>query len=378
MENPRIAWLLTSAFYYWHPMLAALTRRFGDLKAYAANWRGYAAGFENSFAVEIVGRRKVIPILKGSTGYGINFTYLPLNIVSRLLEFKPDVIFSNSFGIWTILALAFKPIARWRVVIAYEGSSPSVDCRNSPLRLAMRRSMVKTADACITNSQAGRIYLTEVLKAPEDRVFVHPYEVPAIASFTQVTAQHSIPEKIKPIFLFVGSLISRKGIDLLLDACAILAERGIDRYTLQIVGDGSDRPGLEQFCQEKQLTDRVEWIGRVDYSELGAYFQQADVFVFPTLEDTWGVVVTEAMLLGKPVLCSQWAGASELIEHGENGWIGDPRDRQTLADLLGQIIENPQQAARMGDRARQTMQRYTPEAAADFLADVVERVNAAY
>ena len=174
MDKPRTAWLLTSAFYYWHPMLSELTRRIPKMTAFVANWRGYAPGFENSFTVDIVGTRKIIPLLKSQTSYGSNFTLLPLNIVGRLLKFKPQVVFSNSFGMWTVLALLLKPLGRWRVVIAYEGSSPGVDYRNSPARLRLRRMMVSMADACITNSQAGQAYLIQCLNAPQRCCFCAP------------------------------------------------------------------------------------------------------------------------------------------------------------------------------------------------------------
>ena len=242
MNNPRIAWLLTSAFYYWHPMLAELAKLFPQMKAFSANWRGYAQGYEESFLFEVVGERKVIPIIKDSKSYGTNFTYLPLNVVNRLFKFKPNVIFSNSFGLWTVLALLFKPLGRWKVVIAYEGSSPGVDYRNSPPRLALRGAMVKAADACITNSQAGKAYLTEVLKTDERRVFVHPYEVPGTNSLevnnTSITNNNQeVASLPRPVFIFVGSVTQRKGLHLLLEACAILAKQACTDYTLQIVGD---------------------------------------------------------------------------------------------------------------------------------------------
>jgi glycosyltransferase involved in cell wall biosynthesis len=372
MENPRIAWLLTSAFYYWHPTLSQIAKIFPQMTAFAANWKGYAPGFEDSFQVEVVGERKVIPILKNSKSYGTNFTYMPLNIVNCLLKFKPNVIFSNSFGVWTILALLLKPLGKWRVVIAYEGSSPGVDYRNSLVRLSVRRNMVRVADACITNSHAGKAYLTEVLNADPHRVFVHPYEVPAANSMLegQQLAKLDFSQYKQPIFIFVGSITPRKGLNFLLKACVILQEQGCHRYTLLVVGDGEQRAELETFTQQKGLGDRVQWLGIVDYGKLGAYFSKADVFVLPTLEDTWGMVVLEAMVLGKPVVCSKWAGASELVMEGENGYCFDPYESNKLAELMRHFIDNPHLAIVMGEKSKQFMEQYTPELAAQFLSKV--------
>ncbi|HEY9659537.1 MAG TPA: glycosyltransferase family 4 protein, partial [Allocoleopsis sp.] len=205
MSSPRIAWLLTSAFYYWHPMLSYLTRLFPYTTAFAAKWQGYAPTFENSFKVDVVGNRKIISLTKSETGYGNNFTWMSLAIVDRLLKFQPQVVFSNSFGMWTALALLFKPIGKWRVVIAYEGSSPSVDYCNSPWRLRLRRAMVRAADACITNSGAGKTYLIQKIGARSDQVFVQPYEVPcADALFDSDPFNSGNPLNLQhPTFLFV-------------------------------------------------------------------------------------------------------------------------------------------------------------------------------
>jgi len=376
IDNSHIAWLLTSAFFYWQSPMKSFSKLFPQTTVFTSRWHGFAPGLEDSFRVQIVGKRKVISLSKSSTGYGNNFTYLPLKIIIHLLRFKPQVIFSNAFGVWTLLVLLFKPIGKWHIVIAHEGSSPSVDYRNSPLRLWLRRAMVKAADACITNAHAGKNYLTKILYAPENHVFVHPYEVPAVSSLVgnhQPTQSNSSLSH-HPIFLFVGSLIPRKGLHLLLEACFILRKQGYDNYTLRVVGDGEQRQELEAFSQGHYLSNCVEWVGQVDYHQVGSYFQQADVFILPTLEDTWAVVVLEAMALGKPVLCSQWAGASELISNGETGYCFDPHYPQQLADLMCQFIDHPSLATEMGRKAEQVMSQYTPEAAGQFFSRVAHFV----
>ncbi|MBE9166056.1 glycosyltransferase family 4 protein [Pleurocapsales cyanobacterium LEGE 06147] len=356
--------------------MSSLTKLFPQTTVFTSCWFGFASGLENSFKVEVVGKRKVIAITKASTSYGNNFTYLPLNIVGRLLKFQPDIIFSNSFGIWTLLALLFKPLGKWRVVIAYEGSSPGVDYRNSALRIALRQAMVRASDACITNSQAGKAYLLEILKAKPERVFAHPYEVPATNSPSKEITEIKldIPRLKRPIFLFVGGIIPRKGLHLLLQACTFLKQQGYNNYTLLIVGDGLQQEELQNYSQQNDLTDSVKWVGRVDYDSVGAYFALADVFVLPTLEDTWGMVVLEAMVMGKPILCSKWAGASELVIDGDNGYCLDPYETERLAQLMRYFIDNPELAARLGENSQKLMSQYTPEAAAQFLAKVTSLV----
>jgi glycosyltransferase involved in cell wall biosynthesis len=375
-SNPRIAWLLTSAFYYWQPMLKELTKIFPETMTFTAKWHGYAPGFEDSFSVEVVGKRKIIAFQKSETGYGSNFTYLPLNIVNYLFKFKPDIIFSNSFGLWTLICLLLKPLGGWRVVIAYEGSSPGVDYLNSPVRLALRRRMVEASDACITNSYSGQKYLIEVLDALQERVFVHPYEVPCVESLLGAVPKDS--EKIyssqKPIFLFVGSLVTRKGLLQLLEACVVLNNEGIKQYSLVIVGDGSQKEFLEEFSKMHNLTNNIHWTGKLDYGQLGLYFNQADAFILPTLEDTWGVVVLEAMAFGKAILCSDRAGASELVIEGQNGYRFDPYNREQVANVMKQLIKNQGLSETMGRKSKELMEQYSPNSAAKFLSHVTKTV----
>jgi glycosyltransferase involved in cell wall biosynthesis len=128
------------------------------------------------------------------------------------------------------------------------------------------------------------------------------------------------------------------------------------------------------FCQQHNLTGCIQWEGRIEYDQIGAYFQSADVFVMPTLEDTWGVVVLEAMLFGKAILCSKGAGTSELIIHGENGYVFDPQDSETLAMLMRKFIDRPDLATIMGEKAKQTMAEYTAVFAAQVLSQATELV----
>jgi glycosyltransferase involved in cell wall biosynthesis len=374
ISSPRVVWLLTSAFYYWQPMLKELTKIFPETMTFTARWHGYAPGFEDSFSVEVVGKRKIINFQKSETGYGSNFTYLPLNIVNYLFKFKPDIIFSNSFGLWTLICLLLKPVGRWRVVIAYEGSSPGVDYLNSPVRLALRRRMVAASDACITNSYGGQKYLTEILNALQERVFVHPYEVPCVESL--LGAMPKGLEKLdfspKPVFLFVGSLATRKGLLQLLEACVVLKNEGIENYSLVIVGDGPQKESLEEFSKVHDLTNNIHWIGKLDYGQLGLYFSQADAFILPTLEDTWGVVVLEAMAFGKAILCSEKAGASELVIEGLNGYCFDPYNQRQVADVLKYFIENQNLSVTMGYKSQEFMKNYSPREAAQFLSKVIK------
>lgn len=383
ISMPRVAWLFPSLARgsYWHPLFSRFSQRYPETVIYTGEWPGFAAGFENDFTVEVLGETKVLKTTKAESGYSRTYIFPSWEIVPKLLAFRPDVIFTSAFSLWTAIALLFKFFFGSRVVVLFDGVSPGVDHLNSGIRVFPRRLMSQFISAFIANSKMGKQYLTEVAWAKTTNVFVKPYLVPDMSALNGCDRPLDqanllpIPSAIKkPVFLFVGQIVPRKGLELLIHACALLKQQGCEHFTLWVVGEGADSEALASLAKEQDLEDRIQWLGGVDYHQLGAYFEQSDVFVFPTLEDIWGMVVSEAMAFGKPVLCSQWAGATEVVVDGENGYIFDPYDTEQLAALMRRFIEQPSLIETMGDRSKQLATDLTPQSAAAFFCELITQI----
>lgn len=357
---------------YWRPVIEELARISERVILYTGRpWAGFDPEDPETKYVEVVGEIVRVTKNETKTDYSGGYMKLSTKIVDRLLAFKPQVIIVSGFSMWTILALLAKPIGGWQVVLAWEGSSPNVDFRNSKSRLLMRNLLAKFADTFITNSAGGKSYLVDCLKVDSNNIQIRPYLVPdtktllslaSAAGTVEVTAQ-------SPVFLYVGRIEERKGLHLLLQACHLLRQQGA-KFCLLVIGRGPQQDELKAYCQTHDLDDCVQWLGWIDYRQLGLYFDRADVFMFPSLEDTWGMVALEAMAFGKPVLCSKWAGVSELITDGKSGFICDPKDTAAMARLMRQSIEQPELITAMGIAAKEAISHHTPAAVAQFLADV--------
>ena len=370
-SSDRVAWLLpamgTGGISFQH-ILAEFTKVFPDTITFTGQWPGYAAGFEDTFAVQEVGATRYIEFGKAANGYTIGFSYASPQIIRHLLQFKPDVIFANAFTAWTAIALLLKPIGRWKVIITYEGGSSAYESPSATLRYQARRLMARLTDAFVVNSQSGKAYLLDILKVNSERVFASPFLVPslkALSHYSEAEAPRLEANIKRPIFLFVGQIIPRKGLKNLLEACLQLQQQGYNDYTLMIVGDGEQRPELEAFVKQIGLEQQVIWIGKVPYHCLGAYFQFADVFVFPTYDDIWGMVVTEAMAFGKPVICSTGAGAVEMVEAEGNGFTYDPNQPEQLTGFIRQFLNSPNLIQKMGSRSLENMVLHTPKDATE-------------
>jgi glycosyltransferase involved in cell wall biosynthesis len=86
------------------------------------------------------------------------------------------------------------------------------------------------------------------------------------------------------------------------------------------------------------------------------------------------MVVLEAMVFGKPILCSKGAGAYEMVIEGENGYLFEPQNPEEIAEGMRRFIDNPELAASMGEKSKQLIGQYTPEAAAKSMAEVAMNV----
>jgi glycosyltransferase involved in cell wall biosynthesis len=377
----RVAWLLpamgTGGISFQH-LLSEFSLTFPNTIAFTGQWPGYAKGFENTFNVQEVGATRYIEFARTVNGYTIGFSYASPQIISHLFRFKPDIIFANAFTAWTAIALLLKIFGHWKVIVTYEGGSPTYESQSPSLRLAVRRIMMRSIDAFIVNSQSGETYLSDVLGVNECRIFTKPFLVPSIEALLHNSEDKTIAlsaEARRPIFLFVGQIIPRKGLKTLLEACLELNKGGYHDYTLVVVGDGEQRQELQAFAEQYGLSNQVKWVGKVEYYCLGLYFQYSDIFVFPTYEDIWGMVLTEAMAFSKPIICSARAGAVELVRNGENGFIFNPEKSAELAELMLKFISNPSLICSMGEKSKHIMIDHTPKEAIKPFLEAVKFLN---
>jgi glycosyltransferase involved in cell wall biosynthesis len=132
----------------------------------------------------------------------------------------------------------------------------------------------------------------------------------------------------------VGQFTARKGIALLLRAAAVQQKEG-RTFSLLLVGSGPDKCSMEKLAEGLGLKN-VHFLPAEKPEHMPAVYKRADVLIFPTLEDVWGLVANEALLSGLPVLCSKYAGCAEELFDPEN--IFDPENSQEFARKLGNGI----------------------------------------
>lgn len=382
LKDLRIAWLVPSAASgaHWEPIWSEFLKNYPDSVFYTTSvWKEFDSTAIYATAVKIVGKFKpfFFPRKTVEYGYRNGLMYLPLNIVIYLWRSKPNIIISNAFSIWSIVAVILKPILNYKIIVLYEGSTPNSDSKGSNIRSYSRKAIAPFVDAFIANNKNANLYLKEYLKVDESKVFYRSYLVPkAERLLSEPSAYKELPIDLKrPTFIFIGQLLLRKGILQLLEACSLLRQEGYQNFSVLIIGDGPEYEVIRKHAKDLDVEECVLWMGRCSYSCLGYYLKQTDVFVFPSLEDTWGMVVLEAMAFGKPILCSKNAGAFEMVIEGENGYHFDPFEPQGFASLMKRFIEEPELISKMGEKSQQIIANYTPELVIEFLDQVIAQIT---
>lgn len=182
--------------------------------------------------------------------------------------------------------------------------------------------------------------------ARSERTLVFPLTVDVAAFGARVAAlraERACGEGV--VVLHVGRLIAHKAVDVLVRAAASAGVR------LHVVGDGPDRPTLEQLAS--QLSADVTFSGELAGDELAAAYAAADVFALASRRETWGVVVNEAAAAGLPLVLSDAVGAAgDLLRDGENGFLVRAGDVMELAAVLRRLAGDTDLRRRMGARSR--------------------------
>jgi glycosyltransferase involved in cell wall biosynthesis len=174
-----------------------------------------------------------------------------------------------------------------------------------------------------------------------------------------------LPATINPTarILSVGRLVSFKGFEHLIAACAELTRRGLD-LTCEIVGDGPLRENLQAEIDKANLSSRIALLGSLSQGAVFEKLRAADIFALASVVDDQGAsdvfptVILEAMSAARPVVSTRLAGIPELVVHEETGFLAPPGDATALADALEQLIRDPALRLRCGQAGRERMEQH--------------------
>jgi len=249
---------------------------------------------------------------------------------AMLDEIQPEALLLGGYdlpGYWA----AWRWAQRRRVPITLWTESTLLSCRTSGCGWinAIKRAFVARCGSFYAAGKHSADYL-RFLGARAGRI-VTGTNLPDVAAFPSAEKVGAGP----PVLLFAGQLIRRKNLLGALRALVALRDRP---WSLHVAGSGPTEAELRAFA-EAHLPGRVTWLGYVAAEAMSAVYRRADVLLFPSLNEVWGLAVNEALLSGVFVIgSSRAAAARELIEPGRTGVLVDPGDDAALRFSIGTAL----------------------------------------
>jgi glycosyltransferase involved in cell wall biosynthesis len=277
-------------------------------------------------------------------------------------------------------AFAFARGRRIRTAIWVEFTHDAWITRR-PWKEAAKRRLFPQVDGILTGGEDGRSFARRY-GGRDERIHCVPHVIdaarfaagaPGVAERDALRLQLGIRGVT---FGYVGRLYAEKGLFFLVEAVAELQRSRSDPLTLLFVGDGPDEAALRARCAAQGV--EAVFCGFQHVDALARYYSLADVFVFPTLGEPFGMVVLEAMACGLPVIATSTTGEiGTRVEDGVNGFVVPPADTVALRERMADLADAPDLRRRMGDASRARVAGQTCDVWAEAFESAVGKIVAA-
>lgn len=173
--------------------------------------------------------------------------------------------------------------------------------------------------------------------------------------------------------IFVGTLRQIKGIRYLIEAMSIIRLNN-PHVELVIVGDGEEKEYLQKLTSDLNLNNCVSFVGKVPNDDIPQYMKEADLFVLPSLSESFGIVNIEAMASGLPIVSTNVGGLPYLIKDGINGFLVNPKDPDAIAEKSLLILNDMNLKERISQNNLAAAKKYSWDYIIERLADEFNKV----
>jgi len=260
--------------------------------------------------------------------------YLHINpgYLYELLKIRPDAVISAEMGFRSLAALLYGFFFRKPVWILWGGTLLTEKNRSAVKRL-LRHFVFKRVTRWISYGETTTEYLVKGLGVERS----HILQIQNCIDETQFIASHTAPliqSSPSPVLLYTGQFIQRKGVDLFLKAAAKMQKQGYE-FSILMVGSGIEKESLLELADDLKI-ENLTVLPAQPPEAMPSVYKSANVLVFPTLEEVWGLVVNEALWSGVPVISSMYAGCAREILPDEN--IFDPLNPASFEAALVKAV----------------------------------------
>lgn len=305
-----------------------------------------------------------------STGFKeLTYVHFPIDTISQLKRLKPDIVFSAELGLRTLLSGYFGWRNRQVPIVAIGNMSDWIERERGWARRTTRQILKRFVRYCTYNGPSCLKYLRSI-GYRDEQLFFLPY----FFDEGKVDLQPR-PKRAEDIRRLVisGRLTLAKGIRFLCEQlknwCQNYPQRAVE---LIVCGEGPDRGEFDRLAG----SCKVDFRGHCSDEQLRKAYRDADIMVFPSLADEWGLAPIEAWKSGLPVVGSQYAQSIETLgREGENGWYCFPdRGPELYAALDRALNASAHELEQMESRCRATVAGISADRSAAHFGDVIRTV----
>ena len=283
--------------------------------------------------------------------------YFPITLYSlcRFLQSQQTEIVSVQYpSTWNAYFGLLRPWSRWKLFVTFLGNDAhDLPSAAWPDRAALRL-LLRCADHVTAVSGSLIRSLRTLLPDAGSRSSVIHTGAPEVESGDSSRPTGPLP--CADYMLAVGQLIDRKGIDLLVEALALMVANGADAR-LVVAGEGPARSKLEQLIAERGLGERVFLIGDQSHDEVLGLLRSASFFVLGSRAEGLPLVILEAMICGAAVVATDVDGVGEVVEDGVTGLLVKPESPEALADAMLRLHRDPSLRRTLSEAASARVRR---------------------
>ena len=368
----RTALLMNFVAPYRRPLLEQLQARVGELRIFVSTTMEANRPWPPEWgALDVVVQQTLTIPAKLDRPSGIRqqlYLHFSIDTWPLLIRYDPELVISGELGMRSLQAAIFRVLRRKSRLVIWATLSEHTEKDWGSVRRALRRFILRRADAVVVNGQSGARYIATLNR----NLPVIVMRQPAVVSLFSRCPSERSPQQARQL-IYSGRLIQLKGVQEAQAEIAQWARAHPERLVEMIwVGDGDLRQALEQAPVPENF--RQTFYGHVDQDVLAGHYGRSGALILPTMFDEWALVVNEALASSIPVLGSIYSQAvEELVEEGVNGWQFDPLRAGTLRAALDRFFAaSLGELATMRAAARRTGLSVTPASAVEHLMAGVE------
>lgn len=365
MNRTTILWI--SSARYSDPLEATTARKWqmmADLSDYEIRITGFSTSFRPRRFTEHVHFYLIPQPPTSILRYLAIFTVSPLLLMYLVLRYDGKILvaqspFEGAIGAWVkgLSRLFGKKL--FLIIENHNNFEEDVFLqRNIPFKGLYKSIMLGLARYAFRHGDAVRVISSSTI----ERAKHYAPDLPQVRfmtwSNTDIFSQtdRTTPVETAQDIVYAGVLIPRKGVHHLLTAFANLDHPSAQLHLVGHPENAVYASELEQQAQDLNISEQVHFVGGVSQQELADYFAKARVMVLPSLSEGLGRVVVEAMLLGIPVIGSRVGGIPDMVTEGENGFLVEPDDVDSLTTALQKLYTADVKT--MGQNARDFAQDF--------------------